>query len=75
MTKRSSGKCRCDSSRELFCGKDNKTYESDCDLKRADQEVQYKGACRSNNCICPKILRPVCSKSGKTYNNQCLMEC
>ena len=36
MTKRASGRCRCDSSRELLCGKDNKTYESECDLKKAD---------------------------------------
>ena len=62
------------------CGKDNVTYDNECDLKDAKVKLASCVDCKSakklkspKGGVCPTIDAPVCGNDGVTYNNECFM--
>ena len=68
------GKCgtsdekACPEDYKPVCGKNDKTYNNECEAKKA--EMSYTdGKCEDE--VCSKEVEPVCGKDGKQYNNAC----
>lgn len=53
----------------IVCGRDGRTYLSECFAKCADTKVEHEGRCARHNC--PQLYYPVCTRSGRTYMNEC----
>ena len=65
----------CPNTYEPVCGKDGKTYDNWCMMKKNGQKFKHNGKCHEEVCFCPEIYNPVCGKDGKTYGNKCKLGC
>ena len=68
--------CPEDPDAQPVCGRDNRTYPSECAARCAGMEWFREGACEdAPTCICPRAPDPVCGTDRVIYNNLCEARC
>jgi hypothetical protein len=66
--------CTCPNVFKPICGADGVTYNNECLLKCAGQNLIRRGPCEPP-CSCPKKEQKICGSDGYTYHNPCMLNC